>query len=110
MAWGLVTMTETATLPDLRAVAFLDATEDEYAGFAAAYQAAIAQNPAIAAPLTNVLIVGSSDASGSVPATSVASSTVAPQASATIASPGNSPATSCKSLFGTAPSNAPPRS
>jgi hypothetical protein len=53
-----------ASLPDLPAVAFVDATEDEYAGFSAAYQAAIAQNPSIAQPLTNVLIVGSSDASG----------------------------------------------
>jgi hypothetical protein len=53
-----------ATLPDLRAVALLDASPEEYEAFTAAYDAAIAQESAIAQPLTNVLIVGSSDAAG----------------------------------------------
>ena len=54
-----------ASGPDLVGVAGLDAF-DQLAAFQAAYDAEVAAIPAIAQPLDNVLLVGSSDMSGNV--------------------------------------------
>ena len=53
-----------ATALSLPGLASLDATEEEAAAFQAAYDADVAAQPLIAQPLTNVLLVGSSNAIG----------------------------------------------